>query len=138
MKIITGLVLFFGFCFYAMAETVIQVHTFSYHENRAANYNERNYGLALKSYVKDKQFDYVQVGGYKNSEYNTSNYVAIGYEWPVGKVTLGLKAGLITGYSMGNVLPFVVPVIKYKAVSVLFAPYPDAVVHLTIDVLTFN
>lgn len=119
------------------AETVIQLHTLSYHVNRAENFNEENYGIGVRHYVKDKYFNYVHAGTYKNSENNTSNYAGIGYEWPVGSFKLGIKAGVITGYSLGDVLPFIVPVVKYKNLSLVFAPYPEAVTHLTIDLMEF-
>jgi len=120
------------------ARTVIQLHTISYHVNRAANYNEENYGFGVRHYVDDKYtYDYLTAGTYDNSEDNTSNYLGIGFEWPVGIFTLGIKAGVITGYSLGSVLPFVVPVIKYKNIGLVFAPYPEAVTHLTFDVIKF-
>ena len=122
------------------ARTVIQLHTISYHVNRAANFNEENYGIAVKYYTAVKKryyFDYVQAGTYKNSENNQSNYAGVGFEWPVGIFTIGVKAGLITGYSLGSVLPYFVPVIKYKNIGLVFAPYPEAVTHLTFDVIEF-
>lgn len=121
------------------ADTVIQLHTVSYHINRAANYNEENYGVSVKHYTVDKNyyFNYVQAGAYRNSENNISFYAGVGFEWPVGEIKLGVKAGVISGYSLGDVLPFVLPVIKYKNISLIFAQYPEAVTHLVIDVIEF-
>jgi len=110
----------------------LYLHTVSYHQDRDANYNEANYGLGVRHNLDD---NYITGGFYDNSEDHTSAYVAYGWEWPYKGLKLGILAGLVTGYSMGNVLPFAVPVIRYKRAQLLIAPYPSAVVHLTIDVL---
>ena len=114
------------------AETVLYAHTVSYHVNREANYNESNYGLGLRHYTTTDR--YITAGTYKNSEYNQSNYVGYGWEFTP---YLGLSAGLITGYKLHKVLPYIVPVIKYKSISLIVAPYPEAVIHLTIDIMEF-
>jgi len=119
------------------AETVISLHTISYHQNRAANYNEENYGFGLRHYIKNKSFHYVNIGTYKNSEQATSKYIGAGWEWNVGELKIGVNMGLIDGYSLSSVLPYVVPVISYKNINVIFASYPEAVVHLTIDLMGF-
>jgi len=114
------------------AETVLSLHSASYHANREANYNESNYGLAIRHYTtKDR---YLIAGTYKNSEFNQSHYA--GYGWELNKY-LGLSAGIITGYELNNVLPYIVPVIRYQNISLVVAPYPEAVIHLTIDIMEF-
>ena len=113
------------------AETVIQLHTVSYHVNRAADFNEENLGIGFRHYADDVH--YITAGTYKNSEYNQSNYAGYGWEWKQGDFKLGLSAGIITGYELGEVLPYVVPVIRYKAVSLIIAPYPEVAALLTID-----
>lgn len=114
------------------AETILYAHTFSYHVNRDANYNEYNYGLGVRHYTTNDE--YITAGTYKNSEFNQSNYV--GYGWEFNEY-LGLSAGVITGYKLRSVLPYVLPVFRYKSVSLIIAPYPEAVIHLTIDFMRF-
>lgn len=121
----------------AEAETVLQLHAVSYHQNRAANYNEENYGIGIRHYVENKQFDYVNAGFYDNSENNTSKYIGIGYEWKVGIFKMGINAGVVDGYSLASTLPYVVPVISYENVSLTFAPYPEMVAHLSYDLAIF-
>lgn len=114
------------------AETVLSLHSFSYHSNRGANYNESNYGLALRHYTtKDR---YITIGTYRNSEDHQSNYV--GYGWELNDY-IGLSAGIVTGYKSNNILPYVLPVIRYQNISVIIAPYPEPVIHLTIDLMRF-
>lgn len=114
------------------ADTVLSLHSVSYHVNRAANYNELNYGLGLRYYTTKGR--YIAAGTYKNSELNQSKYV--GYGWEFNKY-LGVSAGLVTGYDLGEVLPYFVPVLRYKNISLMFSSYPEAVTHLTIDIMRF-
>ena len=137
MKYLILIVFFIAGASELKAEAVLYVSTFSYHQNRAANYNEENFGAGLRYYVKNKDFNYINVGAFKNSESNTSKYIGVGWQWPVGQFNIGVNAGIIDGYSLNAVLPYVVPIINYKRVSLIFAPYPEAVVHLTIDVMRF-
>jgi len=122
------------------AETVAFAHTVSYHVNRDIDFNEKNYGVGIRHYIntEEEANKYITVGGYRNSEYNQTYYAGVGWEWPIGNdFQLGVVTGLITGYSLGDVLPYVVPIIKYKNISLVVAPYPEAVYHLTIDLVTF-
>ncbi len=114
------------------AETVLYAHTSSYHVNRVANYNEINYGLGLRHNIANNR--YLTIGTYRNSEYAQSNY--IGYGWQFTKY-LGLSAGIITGYKLGDILPYLIPTIKYKNLTLVVLPYPEAVIHLTIDFMRF-
>jgi len=120
--------------FPVFSETVIQLHTVSHHINREANYNESNYGLGIRHYITKGR--YLIAGTYKNSEYNLSNYAGYGWQFG-GELMLGVSVGLITGYSLGRVLPYVVPIINYKAVSLVFVAYPEATTHLIIDIARF-
>ena len=121
------------------AETTIQLHTFSKHVNNSENYNEVNYGLGLRIKVDEPHLmhDYFTIGVYENSERHTSHYIGIGYEWKVGNVILGIAGGAVSGYTMGNILPYVVPTIRYKKVAFVFHAYPEATVHMTIDIANF-
>ena len=116
------------------AETVIQLHTLSYHEERDENFNEVNFGVGLRHY----EDDYFLTGGaYKNSERNTSVYGGIGWE-KKGTISYGITAGLITGYQDKNVTPFILPFARYEKVSLIVVPYPKKVIHLTFDLLRFQ
>lgn len=131
-------IIFLGTCSGAKAETTVQLHTVSYHSNRAANYNEQNYGVGIRHYVDTaKPFSYATVGTYTNSERNTSTYVGIGWEWAVSVAKVGVSTGLITGYSTADVIPYVVFNIRYSRVTVVISPFIEPVLHVTVDLLTF-
>ncbi|MGR3218618.1 MAG: hypothetical protein ACUZ8H_02220 [Candidatus Anammoxibacter sp.] len=122
----------------AKSETVIQLHTVSYHIDRTVNYNEENYGIGVRLYKMGNFYHYKNIGFYKNSEYKTSKYIGIGWQWKVGEFNLGINAGIITGYSLGEYLPYIVPTINYKRVTLVVVPYPSPVYNITIDILKFN
>jgi hypothetical protein len=116
------------------ADTVVFAHTVSHHVNQSANFNESNYGLGMRHYTtKDR---YITAGTYINSEYNRSNYAGFGWETK-GNLKLGLSVGLITGYSLLSVSPYIVPSIRHEGVSLIFLVYPEAVTHLTVDLIKF-
>ena len=110
----------------------IYIHTVSYHENREANYNEANHGLGIRHYIDSGE--YIAAGTYRNSEYNQSNYIGHGKEFG-GDLKIGFQVGFITGYSVGKVLPYILPTLRYKAFSIVYAPAIEPVIHLTIDLL---
>jgi len=120
------------------AETVLYVHTVSYHVNREVKYNENNYGLGLRHYVNqnDLKFQYLTIGTFKNSEYANSKYLGIGYEWG-DSIKFSIAAGIITGYKMQEILPFIIPTIRYKNVTLVIAPYPEVATNIVIDVYKF-
>lgn len=117
------------------AETIIQLHTFSYHINRTTDYNESNFGLGIKHYVKTDE--YISLGFYKNSEYDTSKYVGFGYNVYKSDISVNISYGIVMGYKSNNVLPYIIPVIKYKKVSLSFLLLPSPVVALSFDILEF-
>jgi len=134
---ILTIVLFFALTYHVKAETYLQLHTLSYHSSRDANFNEANYGVGIRHYMKNEKFDYITVGLYRNSEFNQSVYSGAGWEWPINEFKVGLSAGLITGYKMNSVLPYVVANIRYKRLNIILSPFLEPVVHLTIDVMKF-
>ena len=85
--------------------------------------NESNPGLAFQWELSDSRnagYAYIEAGAYENSHNNISAYVAAGYESDMfGRKDfgVGVKAGLITGYSdfvsdkylVGNMAPAIVP-----------------------------
>jgi len=122
-------------------ETIIQLHTVSQHygENKGygegnlfEDWNEANLGVGIRDYSAD---GYLTYGIYSNSIRKASAYIGYGWEMDVGDFKVGVVAGLITGYNLAEVLPYIVPVIRYDAVSIVVAPYPEPVVHIIVDIL---
>lgn len=69
----------------------------SYHMDRTAHYNEKNYGIGLE-YQFNKDIAAV-AGEYKNSFYNKSTYYGVLYTpFSAGPFKAGILAGEITGY----------------------------------------
>ena len=123
----------------AMAgETVIQLHGLSYHADRAAGYNENNWGLAVRYYGELSLVDYVSVGQYKNSIHKTSRYIIAGWEKDVNDtVTLGLVAGVVDGYRE-HMVPMVAPVISlWGRVHIFSAIIPVPVIEVSVDIYKF-
>lgn len=65
--------------------------------------NEINPGLSAqwKLAQYDKSQAFLEIGSYKNSQHNQSNYVALGYEHDLldsKNMGIGIKAGIISGY----------------------------------------
>lgn len=69
----------------------------SYHMDRSAHYNEKNYGIGLEyQYIKDLAF---VAGEYKNSFFNKSTYYGVLYTpFSAGPFKAGVLAGEISGY----------------------------------------
>ena len=84
----------------------------SYHpypENYAPGYNEFNPGLIYKYYPQDEGF-YFYGGGYKNSFSRTSLAGGVGREYRINEyLTMGLSAGLVTGYEVDYIDSPVLP-----------------------------
>lgn len=117
------------------AETIIYLHTATYHEDRESDYNERNWGLGFRHYTDDGF--YKSAGTYKNSEHSQSYYGGVGWEWSVGETKLSVDVGLVTGYIEYDAAPYVVPSIRYKDVRLMYLAYPKAALHLSVDILKF-
>lgn len=89
--------------------------------------NEENLGVSAiwKLSQSDQSQAFLEVGSYKNSQHNQSNYVAVGYEHDLfdsKKVGVGIKAGLISGYEdyvsgnlivAGNFIPAISPYVRF-------------------------
>jgi hypothetical protein len=88
----------------------------SYHMDRAAHYNEKNYGIGLE-YQFNKDIAAV-AGEYKNSFYNKSAYYGVLYTpFSAGSFKAGILAGEINGYVMKEPRaygPIVVPAIVWE------------------------
>lgn len=141
MKVLIGIILWFTACFSVIAYAdEMYIHTFSYHADRDENYNEENFGLGYKHYLIDGNKNVSShFGFFKNSEHRTSPYAGFSIEGN-GEVKIGINIGIIGGYHYGNkesVIPYIVPSIKYKAMNLIIAPYPKAVIHATFDILEF-
>lgn len=100
----------------------------SYHSDREAGYNERNYGLGV-TYVKDTTNAYA-AGFYENSIRNNSYYAAWRYT-PVDLsfARFGAMLGVVSGYKAldGNPIPFILPaaVTNWGPVEFLFTAWPS-------------
>ena len=99
----------------------------SYHQDRAANYNEKNGGIGLEAHF---EHDVKVVGGeYKNSFRNKSNYYGVAWQpLHAGDVKAGLLAVKVSGYlepkskyALGAV-PFVTWEYKQLLVNFVFLP----------------
>lgn len=112
------------------ADTVLNLHTVSYHEDIASQYNNDNYGFGIRHY---NGINYTIFGMYKNSIRKQSFYVGRGLVWNYGDLDLVLTVGIITGYY--QTMPLVLPSIHYKNVGLVIVPYPKTVLHLTIDIM---
>lgn len=88
----------------------------SYHQDRSHRYNEKNSGIGLE--LKLNEDVRLVVGEYKNSFYNKSNYVGLGYlpfhrsNWSAGFLTVA-----VSGYDFSdtrNFLLVAVPIVSYQ------------------------
>lgn len=84
----------------------------SHHQNRQANFNERNYGLGWEHKISEDLSS--TVGFYRNSVRRNSAYAAVLWEpLQLGPVKAGVMAGVINGYprlNHGNFIPMALPV----------------------------
>lgn len=73
----------------------------SYHTDRAADYNESNWGIGFEKEFNDRWK--LIVGVYDNSLDRQSEYVGFAYTpWKFGNVKLGAVGLAVTGYSSKN------------------------------------
>lgn len=83
----------------------------SYHQNRQANFNERNYGLGWEHKISEDLSS--TVGFYRNSVRRDSAYAAVLWQpLQIGPVKAGVMAGVINGYprlNNGNFMPMALP-----------------------------
>lgn len=109
-------------------EVWINAGSVSWHPDRDAKFNERNFGLGLE-YKLDER--YALVGGvYRNSVHCITRYAGVAYT-PIqfGPVRLGALAGLADGYPEmrdGRVAPVFAPVMtiegKRVGINFMFVP----------------
>lgn len=88
----------------------------SYHMDRSAGYNEKNYGVGLE-YQFNPDISVV-AGEYKNSFFNKSTYYGVLYTpFVAGPVKVGILAGEISGYILKDPRaygPIAVPTIVWE------------------------
>jgi hypothetical protein len=88
-----------GSCTYAVSADYAVATLTSYHFDRDAGYNERNFGLGLERSFGDAS---VSAGYWNNSRSKTTLYGLFGYTpWHLGPVKLGAAVGGVTGYNCG-------------------------------------
>ena len=107
------------------------VGCFSYHADRNAGYNESHscFGVEHKGwtgmYFVNSEDNPSFLGSYSKSFWHLSEHV-------MG----GVSAGFVTGYSRGDVLPFIAPKISYDnehvGLDVHFMPYPVPVASVNL------
>lgn len=103
-------------CSAARAQWHVQVHTNSHHfqERRDGRaWNEKNPGLALR-YSPSREWS-AQVGGFRNSEFRSSNYALA--DWTplhAGHVSAGLFGGAATGYLNRSIQPMGGAVVRWQ------------------------
>jgi hypothetical protein len=89
-----------GACTYARSADYAVATLASYHFDRNARYNERNFGLGLEHSFGDTS---ISVGWWDNSLGKTTLYGIFGYApWHVGPVKFGAAIGGVTGYNCGT------------------------------------
>lgn len=92
------------------------VNAASYHFDRSAERNERNFGLGVEC------GDW-QVGTYKNSEWGRSTYAYYLTDTArFGPADVGFVVGLVHGYSYTPVLPVALLSVQLDTVRVLILP----------------
>ena len=112
----------------------------SYHADRHADYNEKNWGLGLR-YKLDADHLSAVAGVYKNSLYKPSIYAGLAYtpiKW-LTDVNVGFLVGGVTGY-LEHAVPIFVPILmyQYKEVGINLIGIPplgniDSVVALQLE-----
>lgn len=121
---------------------VVQLHGLSWHADRDANYNERNYGLGIRYYSEDSLWgsNYIAFGQYKNSEHSKSEYAGIGWQWPVKKyITVGIAIGVVTGYKRSDIIPFVVPVVTlWDRIHITGVMIPTPTIEVSVDMVHYT
>ena len=116
----------------ARADT-IGLHLGSYHPQHPADrprYNDLNLGAYYRA------DDGWQVGAYFNSIRRPSVYAGWTWSHDVGAVSVGLLAGLVTGYRAGPILPFAAPSVAVGAWRLSFVPatrFGASVFHLSYE-----
>lgn len=115
------------------AESVneIQLSCCSYHLDREAGFNEKNYGLFYGRHLSDSNF--LIAGIFKNSKYRTSHVVGVGHTWPLVKyLTFSLTGGIVTGYPVGTI-PAIMPTLTYhRIINLHIIPIYGGAVALSI------
>jgi hypothetical protein len=104
-----------AFCKPAHAGTWLVGTVTSYHTDRTADYNERNFGLGVELPTSVDRLSIIG-GFYKNSIYRYSGYV--GPSWTpfqAGDFHFGGAAGLVSGYDTGTrVVPALIPTATWE------------------------
>ncbi len=105
----------------------VMIH--SYHANREAHLNERNYGVGLECSFKP-QWRAV-AGEFKNSVFRRSIYAGALYDpWEGSALRLAVVGGVINGYPLANnggFIPMVAPVLiwepsRYVGINLIALP----------------
>lgn len=96
-------------------DTWIAASVASYHFDRDAGHNERNWGLGIEQGIAPHTR--LVAGAYRNSLYATSRYAGVNWTpFEFGPVHLGLMAGVVDGYNAnrGRFIPVAVPMLALE------------------------
>lgn len=111
----------------------IGLHLVSYHPEHPHDrprYNDLNLGAYYRANAG------WQVGAYYNSQRRPSVYAGLAWSYDAGPASVGLLAGLVTGYRAGPVLPFAAPSVavgRWRLSVVPATRINDAVFHLSYE-----
>jgi hypothetical protein len=89
---------------------------FSYHQDRAAGYNERNHGLSI-TYKRDAELAF-SAGFYGNSIHRRAYFAAARFTpFAIGPLRAGAVVGAVTGYAAnsGGPVPVLLPALVAEA-----------------------
>jgi hypothetical protein len=96
-------------------DTWIASSVTSYHFDRSAGYNERNWGVGIERGIAP---DVRLIAGvYRNSLYRESTYAGASWTpFAAGPVRLGVLAGVVDGYKAdhGRFVPIAMPLVTYE------------------------
>ncbi|MEJ2116103.1 MAG: hypothetical protein P8X88_08710 [Gammaproteobacteria bacterium] len=110
------------FCATAQAEhTELELHLTSYHFSNRSDYEEKNYGIGITHYFKDRWG--ISAGVFNNSYDNTSVYLGLTYTYDFCSsdsimCSIGVIGGVVTGYEgyvsgAGELRPIALPEFKF-------------------------
>lgn len=100
-----------------------------------STYNETNWGIGYEHVITDDTA--IIFGEYKNSYFRHSNYAGYLYQpYHVGYCKGGFALGAITGYTVGQITPMLIPMISCEThdygVNIGIMPIPPLETHAVI------
>lgn len=115
MKILISLFLLFVYNIAHAESPWFALGSLSYHQDRDANYNERNAGFGLEFPFSETTA--LAVGFYNNSIRQHTNYALYQWTpWQLGTFKFGGMVGVADGYyaNDGGIVPVILPLVKIE------------------------